>query len=263
MAGHDSPSYSHWLTIATTIFLIWTILFVAVRLWAKLTKSLPWSFYDNLFAAAFVSVFVLPRRIMSTDSSYRAWASRSALRFMLRSRMVSESYTRTLLQRLNFGQKKYGIPSYLTDPQHSLTAIDQALYASQILYLLSIGISKSSTALFFGSLTRNKRQKWPSYAVAIVCGIWTLACILVIALRGNLAVPWLTENESETFVSRLSPTSSRRLTISQYVRWLGIEASGLCLELVLWSLSITLVWGLNTPLKKRLKVIGLFGLRLM
>ena len=37
----------------------------------------------------------------------------------------------------------------------------------------------------------------------------------------------------------------------------------MALELVLWALSISLVWGLNTPLKKRLKVIGLFGLRLM
>ena len=52
----EPPEYSHWLTIATTIALLWALIFAGVRTWGKLTRSLIWSFYDNVFTTAFVRV---------------------------------------------------------------------------------------------------------------------------------------------------------------------------------------------------------------
>lgn len=53
------------------------------------------------------------------------------------------------------------------------------------------------------------------------------------------------------------------LTLFQYTRWLAIEASGLALEVIIWIYAVTLVWGLNMQIPKRMKIIALFGVRLL
>ena len=87
--------------------------------------------------------------------------------------------------------------------------------------------------------------------------------MLVIAIRGNLSSPWLLINGTQSLVSNDNIDVNHPLTHGQYTRWLGIEASGLALELMLWLFSTTLVWGLQMSLQKRLKVVGLFGFRLL
>ena len=139
----------------------------------------------------------------------------------------------------------------------------QVLFASELLYVSSIGLSKSSTAMFLGSLTRNERQKRTSLAIAIGCIVWTAASVLVIALRGTLTAPWMSTNSSDALVSLQCLVNSSQLTKAQYYRWLSVEASGLGLEAVLWILSVSLVWGLKMELRKRLKVISLFGFRFL
>lgn len=53
------------------------------------------------------------------------------------------------------------------------------------------------------------------------------------------------------------------LTAIKFVRWIGVEASGLVVELACWVFAVTLVWTLNMPLHRRLKLILIFAMRLL
>lgn len=70
----------------------------------------------------------------------------------------------------------------------------QAMYGSQILYLLSMGFSKCSTALFLGNLSRARVHIIAGLVSASFAAAWTVCAVLAIALHGNLVAPW-TDNE--------------------------------------------------------------------
>ena len=66
----------------------------------------------------------------------------------------------------------------------------QTLYAADILYVVSVGLSKCSAALFLGSLTSSTKQRMVGRIVAFVCACWTIGSGLVVALRGDITKPW-------------------------------------------------------------------------
>ena len=49
----------------------------------------------------------------------------------------------------------------------------------------------------------------------------------------------------------------------QYYRWIAVEATGLALEVALWMLSLSLIWGLQMKIKKRVLILSPFGCRLL
>lgn len=120
----------------------------------------------------------------------------------------------------------------------------QAIYASDILYIVSIGLSRCSTAFFLSSLTRDQRQKTIGVVIATLAATWAVASVFVVAMRGDQSAPWET----------LEPP---------FVRWIGVEASGLVIELACWGFSVNLVWTLNMPILRRLKLIFIFAMRLL
>jgi uncharacterized membrane protein (UPF0136 family) len=49
----------------------------------------------------------------------------------------------------------------------------------------------------------------------------------------------------------------------QWIRWIAVEVVGLALEVALWLMSLSLVWGLQMKLTKRILILGAFGGRLL
>jgi hypothetical protein len=80
--------------------------------------------------------------------------------------------------------------------------------------------------------------------IAAMTASWTVACVLALVIL---------ENTYE------QPT---RYAL-HYSWWLGVELSGAVLEMVLWAYSASLVWGLSMTLSRRMKVVALFGCRLL
>lgn len=79
----------------------------------------------------------------------------------------------------------------------------QTLYVGQIMYVLCVGCTKISTALFVSVvLARESRSVLIARASTVSCASWTVASVLVVSLRGNLEEPWATMNGSETMVSQ-------------------------------------------------------------
>lgn len=85
MEQQSAPDYSHWLTIATTIFLVWTILFVTARVFGKLTRNLSWALNDSVYSAALVRIAALrsqqPCCCVIADVELRLWESLNAALF--------------------------------------------------------------------------------------------------------------------------------------------------------------------------------------
>lgn len=77
----------------------------------------------------------------------------------------------------------------------------QALYMSECFYIVSLGLSKTSAALFIACLPYAGFSTRLAYTTTFLSCVWTIAGFLAIALRGNIGQPWATLNGSEAMVS--------------------------------------------------------------
>ena len=64
------------------------------------------------------------------------------------------------------------------------------MYASQVLYILSMGLSRCSTTLFLHNLAQSKKHTTASIVIVALSVAWTVGSCFSIALRGNLSAPW-------------------------------------------------------------------------
>lgn len=117
-------------------------------------------------------------------------------------------------------------------------------YSSELLYVLCVGTTRISSSLFLGGLSRGTLQNATGWIFAGLSTAWTIAGIIVIAIRGDLSAPWETQEPL-------------------FIRWIAVETPGLIIELVLWVFAFTLIWGLNMHVVRRVKLILIFAVRLV
>jgi hypothetical protein len=186
--------YGHLLIYLSSLQ-VWTSLFAAVRVWAKLSQK-KWSWIDFIFVAAFVC-----------SSS-------------------GEEHQPDLIL-----------------VGHSTRPVQKVWYVSELLYVLCVGLTRISTSLFLGGLSRAKSQNITGWTFAGLSAAWTIACVFAIAIPVDIARPWETPEPL-------------------FTRWIAVETPGLAIELGLWSFALILIWGLNMRVPRRLKLISIFGIRL-
>ncbi|EGX96911.1 hypothetical protein CCM_01569 [Cordyceps militaris CM01] len=75
-------------------------------------------------------------------------------------------------------------------PRSELESIRLARYAAQFLYILSFGLGRIACALFVGTVARESPVVWPARTTAGLAGLWTVACVICLALKGNRIEPW-------------------------------------------------------------------------
>nr|OQO30673.1 hypothetical protein B0A51_01948 [Rachicladosporium sp. CCFEE 5018] len=197
-------SLANLLIVVTSILLVWTTLFAAVRVWAKTQSQWHWADYVFLGGYAFCA-----------------------------------AQCATIC--LAIGRYGFGAEVAVNG-----TGSNKALYASQILYILSVGTSRCSIALFLRNLSRDKKDTKVGVAVAAIALLWTVASVLAIAIRVDASGPWLSDSEL-------------------FGRWVGVEvaAAAILVELTIWSFSIMLIWRLNMRVQKRIKLLLIFASRLL
>lgn len=199
-----------WLSTATALFFSWALLSFCVRMWMNLGRHQQWRLAETTASAAFVVA------VLHVATNF--WAI----------------------------QHGYGCP-LLDLPETSLEVVEKALFASQISYILTVGLTRVSTAFFIKHLTRHARHTRIPDGFIAVSGLWMVTGTLLVALRGDLRRPWATLDGAE----------------SLFHRWMAVEATGLAIEIGLFALSIALVWGLQMKASKRILVLGIFGCRLL
>ncbi|KAM3552774.1 hypothetical protein ARSEF4850_007229 [Beauveria asiatica] len=123
----------------------------------------------------------------------------------------------------------------------------QNLYLGQVFYIISLGLGRVSAALFIAYISDSGPHIQPAQSLAVVTVLWTASSLLVICMRGNIAQPWKVLDGSH----------------GMFRRWLGVEVSGIFIELVLCGMAAHLVWGTQLKTSKRILVICAFGARLL
>ncbi|KAM0714980.1 hypothetical protein Q7P37_009445 [Cladosporium fusiforme] len=207
MDEHDNRfPLGHSLLIWTTLLLLYSSSLVIIRTWAKWQHQ--WSWSDWIFVAGYLAALV------QCTTIYVAI-------------------------------EKYGLGSGVQDRE---TNKDEewmeSLYASQILYIVSMGLSRCSTAFFLRSLSRAKKHEVVGSGIAGVAVLWAIASIFANALRGDLSAPW-------------------RDTKTLHTRWLIIEIVGLAVEVLLFMFAFAMIYNLQTRLHRRVKLLLIFAARLV
>ncbi|TKA82757.1 hypothetical protein B0A55_01092 [Friedmanniomyces simplex] len=127
-------------------------------------------------------------------------------------------------------------------------SIETALFASQILYVVSLGATRISTGFFTANvLARDLRSIAISRGFTGLCATWTAAFMFAVALRGNLTAPWQTRNNS-------SP---------MWIRWVAVETSGFACDIAAAALVAYTVHGLQMARSKKIAVFALLNSRLV
>ncbi|KAL3959404.1 hypothetical protein ACCO45_007566 [Purpureocillium lilacinum] len=84
----------------------------------------------------------------------------------------------------------YGTSISLLDPT-SILAIQKLGFVANILFIFTLSLAKLSVVWFLGRLTPNVNLLKSCSALAVACGLWGAAGALSLALRCDLAHPWL------------------------------------------------------------------------
>ncbi|KAK5167439.1 uncharacterized protein LTR77_007138 [Saxophila tyrrhenica] len=210
MASNGTGNTAPTLTTITILLFIWATVSYGVRSWVKLQKRDHWGLDD---ASITLAVFAMLGQIIALCYSIH---------------------------------RGYGSPWDAMSPDDK-EVVEQSLFASQVLYVASIGFTKMSTGLFTASvLTRDPRNIKIARALVGLCCVWLVASIFTITLRGDLSQPWETLNDTTV-----------------WTRWVGIEATGFTMDVFSAALATYLVWSLQMAVKKKLAVFCILNCRLL
>lgn len=85
-------------------------------------------------------------------------------------------------------------------------------YTSLLLFIISLGLSKTSVVVLLASLTPDQKHKKIFHSVIGLVAIWTIASLFAVALQCNLSHPWKTigqrcDNVVSTFLKSNSTQS--------------------------------------------------------
>ncbi|KAF7511001.1 hypothetical protein GJ744_005547 [Endocarpon pusillum] len=127
-----------------------------------------------------------------------------------------------------------------------LVKVQKLFYASTVLFVFALGLSKSSIVALLLRMTPKEKHLVVFKGTLISFITWTIASSLAIALQCNLAHPWI-------LVGERCPGS--------FVRWQVFAGLDVVTELVMIILAIYLVWDAKLSRKNKAVVIIAFGLR--
>jgi hypothetical protein len=135
----------------------------------------------------------------------------------------------------------------ITHAQQSLTSY-QAIYATDLIYLLSTWTGKLSVSFLFTRLAQESNKSRLGWALSALISTFGIISFISVAIRPNTAQPWLYQNGDN-----FSPILAR---------WIATGIMSILTDLIVTGMSIYLVWDLNMASKSKSLVITAFTLRL-
>ena len=138
-------------------------------------------------------------------------------------------------------------------------------YTGMLFWILSIGASKLSVALFLLRLTPvcTHRRVYQTFIAILV--VWIIVYIFAFALQCDLSEPWITIGASCPGVVSISILSTLDIyadTREQYERWQTFCALDILSEIALVCMTVYLVWDLKSSTSAKVKIIFAFSFRL-
>ncbi|KAH8770203.1 hypothetical protein F5882DRAFT_411675 [Hyaloscypha sp. PMI_1271] len=130
---------------------------------------------------------------------------------------------------------------------NNLVQLQKAAYSSELLYIITLWMTKCSVAFLLLRLSPQKEHKLATYSILASSTLFMIISVFILAFRCDVAQPWIFINTQCT---------------NLLVRWEVETVFDITTELALFSASIYLVKGLQLSLSKKVTVIFAFGLRL-
>ncbi|OJJ97715.1 hypothetical protein ASPACDRAFT_45812 [Aspergillus aculeatus ATCC 16872] len=138
----------------------------------------------------------------------------------------------------------WGKSSELLD-QSSTERMDKSAYASDLLYLMVLGLSKCCTSLLYQHLTTHA-ARWIPRSLLGVSIIWTIVSVILVGIRCSRTQPWTDINDN---CRSLQP------------HWTATTALDILLEILLFIYPIRLIYSLRLRRSRKLTVLSLLGSR--
>lgn len=139
-------------------------------------------------------------------------------------------------------------------------------YASFLLFILALGLSKISVVCFQARLVAASRQRKVFQGAVVLIAAWTAASFLALALQCNLSKPWQLVGQKCSDAVRIKlPTSQCNTDRDNLkgIRWTVISAFDILIELAIASLACYLVWNLQMTKARKWTVFSAFAYRLV
>ncbi|GLA57176.1 hypothetical protein AtubIFM55763_001355 [Aspergillus tubingensis] len=140
----------------------------------------------------------------------------------------------------------FGTSIYLLE-QKQVDKIQTLITVSDILYLITVYISKCCVCGIYLRLTPQKWHNRASIATLALCTAWVIPAVFIIAVNCELNRPW-------------KGSGGQCVNLSK--RWQFIVALDIATELIIFGLAVFLLWGLFMPLKRKLTIGFAFMFRL-
>ncbi|KIX04901.1 uncharacterized protein Z518_05772 [Rhinocladiella mackenziei CBS 650.93] len=202
--------HTAWIIIAAAIGLSWILLFAGIRIFIRRTISPGFGFDDGFIAAA-TTVGIIELSIILAACSKGLGKSIDIV------------------------------------PLENRPTVQEMYYTSNLLFIISLGLSKLSVVFFLLRLTHVKWHRIVFISATGLLTAWTIGSLFAIALQCNLTKPWIMAGERCT---------------GAYLRWQIICALDIISEVGLVAMSICLVWDLYTSVTNKIVVVGAFVFRL-
>lgn len=92
--------------------------------------------------------------------------------------------------------------------------VQRMYYISNLLFILVLGLSKSSVVFFLRRLTAARKHKLVFDTANGFVALWTIGSIFAIALQCNASHPWISAGETCSGTVRSTSSSNRRVADS-------------------------------------------------
>ncbi|KIW33502.1 uncharacterized protein PV07_00348 [Cladophialophora immunda] len=125
--------------------------------------------------------------------------------------------------------------------------VQKMVYASNLFFMVIIGLSKISIVSFLHRISRMKQHRLVFNIAMGLLGVWTVGAFLTMAFQCDLSHPWLT-------VGQKCPGVLRRVQV--------IGALDIVTEVAIVALVGYLVHDLQTSVSSKMTVLSIFGIRL-
>ncbi|KAE9371832.1 hypothetical protein N431DRAFT_377866, partial [Stipitochalara longipes BDJ] len=129
-----------------------------------------------------------------------------------------------------------------------LVKAEKLVYASDILYIITLALSKHSLDLLFIRLTPYNSHIRVAKCIRYFTLVWAVTSLGVISLRCHTRTPWI------DIINGQCP--------SMLVRWQIVTAFNIISEAAIFGMSIFLIFGLKMALSQKTIVVSAFGMRL-
>ncbi|KAJ6166660.1 hypothetical protein N7470_002107 [Penicillium chermesinum] len=131
--------------------------------------------------------------------------------------------------------------------ESAVDRIQRSVLAADILYLLTIYLSKCCIVAIYLRLTPRKRHQSILWATGGLAVVGFLVSVLLLAIECEASQPW-----------HISGEQCHNL----FARWQAITALDISTEIILFAFSIALVWGLQMKVPHKLVIMISFAARL-